>query len=285
VVTRPDRSRGRSKKMLPSAVKALCQEKWPELPVFSPERASTSEFVETVEKLGADLFVVVAYGEIIKTNLLTIPLKGCINIHASLLPKYRGAAPIQRSIMDGEKESGVTIMEMVLKMDAGAILEVEKVAIPHSMNFGELEQALCNVAKPALLRTIEKIEENTLVKIDQDESNVTFAPKISLEDRLIDWKKGAGQIHNQIRGLSPSPGAFCFVEIKGERKRLMVKKAIDLPEVEGEAGQTLIYEKGEWVVGCGNGALSLLLVQLEGKKPMSVEDFLRGSVTVPLFVD
>ena len=284
VVTRPDRPRGRSQKLLPSAVKALTCEKWPDLPLLQPEKVSTETAAEALRELGADLYVVVAYGEIIKTNILDIPPKGCINIHASLLPKYRGAAPMQRCLMDGETETGITIMEMVLKMDAGAMLDVEKVAIPHAMTFGELEEKLCDAAKVGLARALEKIETNTLVATPQDESKVTFASKISFEDRILDWSRSASDLHNQVRDLSPFPGTFCFALVKGEKKRLIIKKAVDLPdcsEDRGEPGKTLKYAQDQWVIQCGVGALSLLEVQLEGKKAMAIGDFIRGNPTPP----
>ncbi len=276
VVTRPDRQRGRRQKLLPSAVKALVQEKWPKLPILQPEKASTEEFATVLKELKPDVFVVVAYGEIIKTNLLEIPTKMCVNIHASLLPKYRGAAPIQRVIMNGERESGVTIMEMVLKMDAGDILEMVKVPISEEMNFGELEEVLCKASGPPLLNVLKKIELGTVQKKPQNHEEVTFAAKISLEDRVIDWEKSSLELHNQIRGLSPSPGAFCFVEIGGERKRLGVKKTAKHSHASGKPGETLSYTKKEWVVACGEGALSLLEVQIEGKKALPIEDFIRG---------
>lgn len=281
IVTRPDRPKGRSQKMSPSAVKSLAQEKWPKIPLFQPEKASTEDFADTLKKFDPDLFVVVAYGEIIKTNLLAVPKKTCINVHASLLPKYRGAAPIQRAIMSGEKETGVTIMEMVLKMDAGAMYQVVKTPIPEEMAFGELEEKLCEISGPALLEVLKKIETDTAEKTSQNESEVTFASKITFEDRVIDWSKSAHEIHNQIRGLSPFPGAFCLVEVGGQEKRLLVKKAQVAPSQKGAPGQTLVYEKNRWIVGCGDGAISLLEIQLEGKKNLPVSDFIRGTSVAP----
>lgn len=281
VVTRPDRPKGRSQKMQSSAVKTLCEEKYPRLPLFQPEKASDEAFAATLRALEPDVFVVVAYGEIIKQNLLDIPKKLPINIHASILPKFRGAAPIQRAIMEGETETGITIMEMVLKMDAGAMLEVAKTEIGEDMTLEELEGTLCKLAGPALLHVLEKVESGTLQKIEQDESQVTFAQKISLEDRIIDWKKSCHEIHNQIRGLSPFPGAFCFIEQNGQLKRLGIKRAQKSPDLSGMAGETIAYGNGEWVVGCGKGALSLLDLQMEGKKILDIESFLRGQLAPP----
>ena len=281
VVTRPDRPQGRSKKLVPSAVKALVEEKYPHMPLFQPEKASTDTFARTLRDFEPDVFVVVAYGEIIKTNLLEIPTKLPINIHASLLPKYRGAAPIQRAIMNGEKESGVTIMEMVLKMDAGDMLEVAKTPIDEDTTFGDLEERLCKLSGPALMKVLEKISLGTLEKTPQNHEEATLAPKISLEDRLIHWTQSAENIHNQVRGLSPFPGAFCFVEVHGETKRLGIKRTKKILDRSGKPGGTLSFDKKEWIVACGQGALSLLEIQLEGKNLLSIEDFLRGISSPP----
>jgi methionyl-tRNA formyltransferase len=278
VVTRPDRPQGRSKQLLPSAVKSLVQENWPKLPLFQPEKASTEIFAEVLKDLRPDLFIVVAYGEIIKKNLLDIPTILPINVHASLLPKYRGAAPIQRAIMNGEKETGITIMEMVLEMDAGDMLHVAKTPIAEDMTFDELEEKLCHLSVPALLKVLEKIELGTLIKTPQDASQATFAPKITSEDRVLDWSKRAEEIHNQVRALSPFPGAFAFVE---EGMRLGIKRTQKVLDASGQPGQTLIYDKSGWVVACGIGAVSLLEVQMEGKKVLAFEEFFRGNPHPP----
>lgn len=284
IVTRPDQPKGRSLQLIPSAVKALAQEKYPTIPLFQPVKASTDPFAQELKQLKPDLFVVVAYGEIIKENLLRLPSKMCINIHASLLPKYRGAAPIQRALMAGEKESGVTIIEMVMKMDAGAMLGIEKVAIDDEMTFDVLQEKLCSLSGPLVESVIEKIGNGTVEKIEQDPSEVTFAPKITAEDRLIHWEKSAEEIHNQIRALSPSPGAMCSIEIKGQKKGFLIKRTKKNLNLSGKPMETLSYTKKEWVVACGTGAISLLEVQLEGKKSMPIEEFLRGYPTQNLII-
>lgn len=282
VVTRPDRPQGRSQNVQPSAVKKLVIEKWPDLPVFTPEKASTEEFADTLKKLNADLFLVVAYGEILRKNILEIPPKSCVNIHASLLPKYRGAAPIQRCIMEGDKETGITMIEMVLKMDAGPMLAQEKILLDEDTTFGELEERLCQLSCDMLPDLLKKIEEDRIVKISQEESHVTFAPKIVLEDRTIDFKKSATVLHNQIRALSPAPGAFCFVESGGQVKRLLLYKTKKIVEKSAkEPGATVTYDKKEWVIACGENSLSILELQIEGKKRLSIEEFLRGNPYPP----
>lgn len=276
VVTRPDRPSGRMQKVHPSAVKALLQEKWPHLPIFQPEKVSTDLIAQELQALKPDLFVVVAFGEIMKTNILRIPPKGCVNIHASLLPQYRGAAPIQRCLMNGDRESGICIMEMVLKMDAGDILEKVKIPVEEEMTFGELEEKLCHLSGPALLRVMEKIKAGTIQKIPQEEEKVTFAPKITLEDRIIHWNRSAENLHNLIRALSPYPGAFCFMQLGDQIKRTLIKRSKKCPTMQGAPGETILYTKNEWIVGCKEGSLSLLEIQVEGKKSLSIQEFIRG---------
>lgn len=276
VVTRPDRPRGRSQKISPSAVKQVWLDRALSIPLYQPEKASTETFVNEMLPLSPDLFVVVAYGEIIKTTLLKLPKYGCINVHASLLPKLRGAAPIQRAILSGQKETGVTIMEMVLQMDAGDILAAEKVTITPEMTAGELEQTLCDLACPLLLRTLEQIMRGCVEKKLQDPSEVTFAPKIHSEDRLIDWHHPAQKIHDQIRGLSPHPGAYCYVYLGEEKKQLTVRKARVKENVSGAPGEMVEWTHQSGCVGCGTGVLELLEVQLEGKSKTSIKDFISG---------
>jgi methionyl-tRNA formyltransferase len=277
VVTRPDRQKGRSLHSSPPPVKQLVEKIAPEVPVFQPEKASTDDFARILESFHADLFVVVAFGEIIKKNLLSLPKLGCINIHASLLPKYRGAAPMQRALMDGVTETGITIIEMVLQMDAGDIIAMESIPVPQEMTFGELEEKLCHLACRMIKEVIQKFEQGKVTRIPQNHREATLAPKITPEEERIDWKKSAHVIHNQIRALSPRPGAWCLIKINGEEKRLKIKRSEVVDHLTGQAGSILFAgkEKG-LVIACGDLALRLLEVQLEGKKTMSAEEFLRG---------
>jgi len=276
VVTRPDKLKGRHLHASATPVKEVALKLNPGLPVFQPEKASAPEFAEILKAFDADLFVVVAYGEIIKKNLLEMPKLGCINIHASLLPKFRGAAPIQRSLMAGEKKTGITIIEMAPQMDAGDILAIEEILIPEEMTFGELEGKLCDLSVKLLFKVIRQFEENKVIKTPQDHTLATLAPKITLEDEKIDWHKSAEMICNQVRALSPSPGAWTQVLIGLESKRLKIKKAIAMEEMSGDPGAILRFGKEGWVIGCGKGALRLIEVQLEGKKAMSAEECIRG---------
>lgn len=276
IVTRPDRIRGRHLQPLPPPVKETASELRPDIPIFQPEKASLSEFAEGLRAFQAELFVVVAYGEIIKKNLLEMPRLGCVNIHASLLPKYRGAAPIQRCLMEGEKETGITIIEMSPQMDAGDVLAMESLPIPAEMTFGELESKLCDLSVKLILKTIHDFELGKVIKAPQDHALATLAPKITPEDEKIDWSKTAMQIHNQIRALSPAPCAWCQVLVGTGLKRLKIIKAKIIQGANGPSGSILSFGKEGWVVACGKDALRLLEVQLEGKKIMSAEDCIRG---------
>ncbi len=276
IVTRPDRSKGRNLRPTPPPVKEAAAALKADLPIFQPEKASAPEFASVLKPLEADLFVVVAYGEIIKKNLLEMPKLGCINIHASLLPKFRGAAPIQRSLMEGEKKTGITIIEMSPQMDAGDILAIEEIPISEEMTFGELDAALCDLSVKLLFDVIRQFEEGKVVKTPQNHALATIAPKLMPEEGKIDWKKPAKSIHNQIRALSPLPGAWCPIKIGSDSKRLKIRKAQVIEGLPGEPGTILVSSKEGWVIACGRDALQLLEVQLEGKKPMSAQEWIRG---------
>lgn len=284
VVTRPDKPRGRSGQNLPSAVKLAAIQEQPLIPILQPEKASTDEVAKSLSHLSPDLFVVVAYGEILKSTILSIPKRGSINVHASLLPKYRGAAPIQRCLMNGEKETGITIIEVAPQMDAGDMLGIAKLTIPEKMTAGELEDALCVLAAPLLLDVIEKIAHGTVRKVVQNPKEVTFAPKITPADRLIDWKRSAVEIHNQIRALSPEPGAYTHIQLGSERKQLTIKKSYPVLDLKSCPGVAISHSHGKWMIGCGFGALMLLEVQLEGKKAMNAQEFMRGVQGKPLSI-
>lgn len=275
VITRPDRSKGRHLQSSPPPVKEISQKFIPDIPVFQPEKASAPEFASILQTLQADLFVVVAYGEIIKRNLLEMPKLGCINIHASLLPKFRGAAPIQRALMAGEKETGITIIEMSPQMDAGDVLAIEAIPLTEQMTFGELEPLLCEMSCKLLFNVIGQFERGSVVKVAQDHSLATLAPKLTPEEELIDWNRPARQTHNQVRALSPSPGASTRVQLGTEPKRLKIKRA-EVVDASGEPGAILAFGKEGFIIACGEKALRLLEVQLEGKKTMSASDFVRG---------
>lgn len=274
VITKPDKPQGRSSTLVPTPVKSVALAH--QLPVFQPELVSALEFAPTLAQFQADLFVVFAYGEIIKQHLLEMPTTACINLHASLLPKYRGAAPIQRCLIDGETETGVTVIHMVKKMDAGDIVSVAKVAIGEDTTAGELEEMLCAAGGKLLLQTIRDFENGTTTRMPQDIAHVTFAPKIELEDCEIDWTQPAQAVHNLVRGVTPHPGAWCYVEAKGQKKRLKVLKTAVVTDVADEPRRLIDADKHALLVACGQGAIRILELQLEGKKAMHADEFLRG---------
>jgi methionyl-tRNA formyltransferase len=273
VVSKPDRPKGRSLHLEPTPVKQLIQTKYPGIPLFQPEKVSDPAFAPTLAAFEADLFVVVAYGEIIKSHLLEMPKTACINLHTSLLPALRGAAPIQRAIINGDKVSGVTIMHMSKKMDAGDIIHQSKVDIPPEMTFGELENELLEVGKKDLLDAILKIE--TSARTIQNHDLATLAPKVELEECEIKWERPASELHNLVRGVNPEPGAWVWVHIKGEKKRLKVFKTRVSP-LFGLPGAILKYGNDGFVIGTGENALELIEIQLEGKKRMLSADLMRG---------
>jgi methionyl-tRNA formyltransferase len=281
VVTRPDTPQGRLRKLTAPAVKQTALKILPDVPILQPVKCSSPESIQELKRVHADLFIVAAYGEILSQAVLDIPPKGCINVHASLLPAFRGAAPMQRALMQGCKETGVSIMRMVRKMDAGNLLDVEKMPIPEDMTIVELEHSLRELGVKALLRVIPLLETGSLEETPQDESKATFAPKITPQDSYISWQMAAREIHNQIRALTPFPGAFAEVVIRGEKKRLKIIKAqVFSDEHESNtptlAGSFFQDAKDTLFVACGRGILQILEVQLEGKKSLPVSEFLKG---------
>ncbi|MCH9625737.1 MAG: Methionyl-tRNA formyltransferase [Chlamydiales bacterium] len=275
VISRPDKPRGRSKKLISSPVKELALSK--SLPIYQPTKASDPDFADFLRSLNADLFVVAAYAEILRQNILDIPKLGCINVHASILPKFRGAAPIQRAIMEGESVSGVTIMKMALKMDAGDILAIAKTSITPEMTAGELTEILADLGKVALMDVIKDLEEGRMEGTQQDPTQVTFAGKLTLEDGLINWARACEVVHNHVRGVTPKPGAWCWITVKGEKKRLLIKRACSAENVRGKPGEIVSENSNELVVACASGGIRLLEVQLEGKKRMAIKAFLQGN--------
>lgn len=275
IVTQPDRPRGRSKQLVSSPVKEMAEEVFPNVPIFQPEKASNEEFLHALSLLHADLYVVVAYGQILSQKLLSLPAKGCINVHASLLPKYRGAAPMQRCLMAGEKETGVAIQKMVKQLDAGDVIAVAKIPIPKEMVLGELEAELCALSKPLLLQVIREFDAGIPEAMPQDHTLATYAPKIDPLEGEISWSDPAEKIHNLIRAFSPRPGAWTYLD--GKTKKMKILRAHLVENRSGSPGQIL---SKDGLIACGQGALQVIEVQPEGKKVMTWSDWLRG---VPSF--
>lgn len=268
IVTAPDKERGRGQKLSFTPVKEFALKN--NIPLFQPDRLKDEDFLRTLKGLAPDLFVVVAF-RILPRELYTIPKYGSINLHASLLPKYRGAAPIQWSIINGDKETGVTTFALEDKVDTGNIYIQKKIEILDNDNFGIVHDKLSTIGAEAVLETINLISTGNYVFHDQDDSLSSSAPKITKDSGLIDWNKPASEINNLIRGLSPYPGAYFF-----HKDRLIkIYKASINREIENNPG--IIYaQKDDLIIGCGQFALNILELQLEGKKKLTTSEFLRG---------
>lgn len=277
-VTKPDKQQGRELKFLPPAVKTAHEKLFPHIPIFQPPKCSTPEFVSILQQFDADLFVFVAYGEIIKKEVLELPRFGCINVHASLLPKYRGASPIRRCLMQGEKETGISIIQLVKEMDAGDVLYMEKLLIPENMIFSELEEALCKMGSRCLLKTLSDFEKGSVSRKAQNHVDATFAHKIPSAEYQIDLSKSARDVHNHIRALSLQPGAWLNITVRSQKKRMKILRSEVAQENSTKKipGSIEFFSKDVLAISCGQGVLSLKEVQLEGKKAMNISEFMRG---------
>ncbi|MCL6641826.1 MAG: methionyl-tRNA formyltransferase [Candidatus Bipolaricaulota bacterium] len=269
VFTQPDRPAGRGLTLTPPPIKKVAQELG--LPVYQPEKINRE--VAFIKTLSPDVIVVIAFGQFLSKRLLEIPKYGCINLHASLLPRYRGAAPIQWAIINGERETGLTTFLLNEEMDAGDILLQERVPISDEDTAGSLHDKLAALGPDLVLRTLEGLERGTLVPRPQDHSQATFAPKI--EDSLgqIDWAQPALKIFNLIRGLNPSPGAYTFWQ--GQRLKLYASRVVP-STASVEPGQILSISAAGPIIQCGQDALELTEVQPAGKRRMSGRDFVNG---------
>ena len=279
VVTRPDKPKGRTQKLLPPPVKELLEECNLDLPLFQPVKASAPEFIEEMKKIDPDLFVVVSYGQIIRETLLNLPKIGAINVHPSLLPKFRGPSPIQSAVLAGERETAVTIMKMDLEMDTGDIIKVKKVPLPEEMSYGELEEVLCNEAKELLLEVLFEVERKGKIEgVAQEHKAATYTQKITPDQGFINWSAPTREIINLIRGMNPKPGAKCFIEVGGEKKELKIFQATSVFQEKNVGVKESIScnAKEGWIVATQDGAVRIDSVQLEGKKRMSTKDFLNG---------
>lgn len=281
VVTKPDKPQGRSQKVGVSSVKRFLQEKDLSIPLFQPQKASDPAFLTALEAIPADLFVVVAFGQILPEALLKMPKLDAINVHTSLLPKYRGAAPIQRAIMAGENYTGVCVQKMVKALDAGDVIASAKTAIGEEMTFLELEEALCALSKELLLFVLRSYEKGDIAATPQDEAQVSFAPKVTSEEGQVNWGDPVEKLHNLVRAFAPKPGAWCTLIQKNLPKRLKILKTKKNFSLQGEPGAFFLEQRA---VACGSGALELVLVQPEGKRPMAFSEYLRGLQEPPSFI-
>ncbi len=268
-VTQPDRPKGRSGKPVPPPVKLACLDY--DISVIQPENLDRI-FRQKIEKLSPDLVVVVAYGKILPPWLIELPKKGCLNLHASLLPAYRGAAPIQRVLLDGLKKTGVTVMLMDKGMDTGPILAMEEISISDQDSTGTLARKLAERGAKLLSKTVRLWTEGQIKPVLQDNRMASIAPKITKEDRLIDWSKPAHIIVNKIRALNPKPGAYTLYQ--GKVFKIWQAEILDGRDdrIPGE----VVESQNELVVATGHKLLRLLEIQPEGRRRMSGRDFMLG---------
>lgn len=272
VVTQPDRPKGRGNKLLQTPVKEYALEQG--LTVYQPQKVKTPEFVELLHELQPELIVVAAFGQFLSKEILELPKYGCINVHASLLPKYRGAAPIQYAIIKGEKESGVTIMQMDIGMDTGAMLDKVVVPIEENTTMGELHDALREQGAALLLEVIDKIAAGTAVAEPQDDAQATYATLLDRSMEHIDWSKTAQEVHNLIRGFNPAPSTFTKLP-NGKSLKIWGSK-MTAKSSAAAAGTVIETGKHSFFVACGEGVLEITEVQPESKKRMPAQVFLNG---------
>ncbi len=277
VVTQPDRPKGRALHLQPSAVKRLALSL--NLPVLQPERCRAPEFVAQLGQMAPDLVVVAAYGQILPPALLAVPRLGCLNVHASLLPRYRGAAPIQWALLDGAEQTGVTIMRMDAGLDTGDILTQESVTLAPEEDAACLHDRLARLGAGLLVRTIPAYAAGRIVPRPQPAEGVSYARKITKEDGHLDWSRPAAELERRLRAFTPWPGAFTFVPAEGRSVLLKVwrGRVVSLPAaVPGAPGTVLHADKRGVAIATGEGVLELTELQREGGRRMPAAEFLAG---------
>ena len=271
-VTREDKPRGRGNVMTPTPVKALALEHG--IPVYTPQTLRDGEFQNILSEISPDLIAVVAYGKILPAEVIDFPKHGCINVHVSLLPKYRGAAPMQRAIMEGESETGVTIMYMDEGLDTGDIICSERFPITPTDDFESIHDRSAEVGARILSETVDAISENKATRTKQDSTLATYAQKVEKEDAKIDFTLDAKKLDCIIRGVTPIPGAFAY--LNGKMLKICKETPISASGAPGEVIDVSASGEGSITVACGEGAIRVTAVIPEGKGKMSAGDFVRG---------
>lgn len=272
-VTQPDKPKGRSKEPMPSPVKVCAVEHG--IPVFQPRRIKTPEAMEELRRYQAAVFVVAAFGQILSQEILNMPKYGCLNIHASLLPRYRGASPIQHAILSGEADTGVTIMQMDAGIDTGDMLYKKEIKIENTDNYETLHDKLMALGGEAIVEALALLEQGRLVPEKQDEGLSCYAPLIDKTMGEIDFSRDAEEIERQIRAMTPWPSAF--TTYRGKQLKIWLAKSLTVEDARGGMpGEILVTDRESITVAAGRGALSICELQMEGKKRMSAHDFLLG---------
>lgn len=274
VYTQPDKPAGRGKKLQASPVKQLAEQH--NLPVYQPKSLRNEEAQAELKALNADVMVVVAYGLILPTEVLKAPRLGCLNVHGSILPRWRGAAPIQRAIWAGDAQTGVTIMQMNEGLDTGDMLHKVYCDIAPTETSASLYHKLAQLAPPALIDVLDHLESGKFPAETQDDSQSNYADKLSKEEAKLDWLLSATQLERNIRAFNPAPVAFLTVTINGNEERIKIYQAEVLPHQDKPAGTVLAFDKKGLQIATGDGVLNIKQLQPSGKKPMSVQDFLNG---------
>ncbi len=272
VVTQPDRPKGRGKKLVAPPVKEAALEHG--LPVLQPLKMKEEAFLEALRAFNAEVIIVVAYGRILPEEILNMPPRGCINVHGSLLPAYRGAAPIQWAVIDGKRETGVTTMYMAKGLDCGDMLLKSSVLIGEEETYGELYDRLSKIGAQTLFETLELMEKDGLRPEKQDDSLASYAPMITKDTEHIDWTKSAAEIKNLIRGLSPQPGAY--TEMNGEKLKLWKADVMNYVDKNAVCGEITEVGKKSFTVQCAGGSLVIEEMQTTGGKRMDTGSYMRG---------
>ncbi len=279
VVSQPDRPKGRKLKLQPTPVKAAAEES--DLPVYQPEKCRAPEFLDQLRDWAPDIIVVMAYGQILPAALLEIPRYGCLNVHTSILPRYRGAAPIQWAIWNGDAETGVTIMKMDAGMDTGAIVAVARTPIGPADDAPSVHERLGEMGARLMAETLPEFVAGRIRLQPQDDSLATLARKISKEDGRLDWGKPAPELWNQVRALTPWPGTYCRWKVDDETTLLKIWRAEPVAGPAVDPGQVMKADREGLVVTCGEGCLRILELQKQGGKRLAVRDFLAGNRLSP----
>ena len=277
LVTQPDRPQGRKQEIIPAAIKRSAEARG--IPVFQPEDINAPESLEHLRAIGPELFVTAAYGQILSADLLSIPRLGGINLHGSVLPSYRGASPVARAIQNGDTTTGVTIIRMTPRIDAGGIIAIARTAIGPDETAGELEERLARLGAPLIVESVAALAAGPVPIIPQEPAKVTRAPKLRKEDGQIDWSRPAQAVHDHVRAMQPWPVASTTWTSHSDPSREPLRIIVHRTRVadgRGRPGEVIEATGDRLVIAAGEGAVQLLVIQIAGKKPASAVEFLRG---------